>query len=96
MNLGVFGLFEFSKKWQKVKFDFATFLNYNAVYEYERRKKRTNWYVEVLAQCCCGIVFSDICVFGYTYQRVGKLVDYNQLSSSRGFVCIRCCFDFTH
>ena len=27
---------------------------------------------------------------------VGKLVDYNQLSSPRGFVYIRCCFDFTH
>lgn len=26
------------KKWQKAKFDFATFLNYNAVYEYERRE----------------------------------------------------------
>ena len=45
-------------------------MNYSAVYEYERREKRTNWYVEVLAQCRCGIVFSDICVFGYTYQRV--------------------------
>ena len=69
-------MFEFSKKWQKVKFDFATFLNYSADYEYGKGLEKELDELRFYRGIAVSVVFGVISTLLLSFKTLENMLIY--------------------